>query len=339
MLISIIVPVLNIEKYIERCLESILAGCSDSCEIILVTGVSSDNSNEICERYQMAFPNVRVLQQSGKGLSNARNCALDVAVGEYVSYVDGDDYVDSELFRSLLETLRADRDEVDLIATDFRRISAINGRIENIYQIGEQKSPQKGLDFLPYMLQKKQCFWNVWRFIYRRSFLEGHGIRFLENRLSEDIDYTTKVLLQSPRTLFLHCPFYYYCVGRGDSLMDRPTYKRLQDTVDILCNSINLSELSSFVYSQLLIGQYQFEYILNIAITKEVPSEDRKRAYQLFRDTMDVLNKGKDPFSHFVRKLLHVLPISLFAGALYRLKMCKRFAKRSVRKMKVGGNN
>lgn len=339
MFLSIIVPVYNIEKYIGRCLDSILKVCTDDCEIVLVTGDSSDSSNQICKEYQEAFSNVRVLRQSGTGLSNARNCAFDNATGKYIAYIDGDDYVDSGLFGELIERLWSVQDDIDLVVTDFRRVSAIGNRVENVYQIGEHTLPQSDISFLPEMLRKKQCFWNVWRFIYKRSFLEEHGIRFRENVLSEDIDYTTKVLLANPRPLFVHCPFYHYCVGRGDSLMDRPTYKRLQDTLDILCSSIRLVESSSYAYSQLLIGQYQFEYILNIAITCEIAEEDVKKARMLYGETLDILCVGSDRLSRFVRGLLYIVPLPILAEALHLLKLCKRIIKRGSRKAIVGGKN
>ncbi len=338
MFLSIIVPVYNIEQYIGRCLDSILQSCIEDCEILLVTGNSSDKTNEICGEYQKNYPNIKVLRQSGTGLSNARNCAFDAVSGTYIAYVDGDDYVDGVLFRELIDMLRSTDEEIDLVMTDFRRITSDGKRVEKIYQIGNRTSPLKGIDFLAQVIKKKQCFWNVWRFIYRRSFLEKNGIQFLENSLSEDIDYTTRVLIANPKVIFIHCPFYYYNVGRGDSLMDIPTYKRLRDTVDVLCLSIGIVKDSSFLYSQLLIGQYQFEYILNMAITCEVAEKDRKMARRLYSDTLDILRVGTDRLPYFVRGLLYVVPFPLVAELLHILKLCKRFIKRGPQRIEIGGN-
>ncbi|QAT41911.1 glycosyltransferase [Aminipila luticellarii] len=339
MFLSIIIPVLNIEKYIKRCLDSVLEACFDDCEIILVTGASVDKSNEICDEYQSTFSNIKLVGQNGKGLSNARNCALDVAMGKYIVYIDGDDYVDSELFRKLLETLRATWNDMDLIATDFRRIAVSSGKsdkIENVYQIGRNTEPQYGIGYLSTMLQKKHCFWNVWRYIYSREFLQQNNIRFVEGKFSEDIDYTTKVLIARPKMVFVHCPFYYYSIGKGDSLMDCPSYKQLRDTLEFLCNSIRMLEKSSFMYSQILIGQYQFEYILNIAIIKEVPKEEIRKARLLYKETLEILLVGSDLTAHLVKRILHIVPLSMFAEILHRLKLFRRFIKRGSGKKQRG---
>lgn len=328
MFVSIIVPVYNIEKYIGKCLDSILEACSEDCEIILVTGASSDRSNEICSQYQARYSSIRIVRQNGKGLSNARNCATAVAGGEFIFYIDGDDYIDSQLFKNLLDRLRDEKNDLDLVVTDFHRISLNSGRVQNVFQIGEGSEPIYGMDFLPRMLRKKECFWNAWRFGYRSTFLQEHGISFLENKLSEDIDHTTRVLLASPRIMFLHCPFYYYTLGRGDSLMDRPTYKRLKDTVDILCRCIDLTDKSSFGHAQLLIGQYQFEYILNLATLCEMTRTERKKARDLYTKTVGILGIGSDQTIRLIRKMLYLLPVSLTAEGLHLLKISRRLAKR-----------
>lgn len=334
MFLSIIVPVYNIEKYVARCLDSILKAPIDDYEIILVTGNSSDNSNRICENYQTNYPNIKVIQQSGTGLSNARNCAFDIASGKYVSYIDGDDYIDSELYGELIKTLKTQQEDIDFVVTDFKYINTGNEKVEKVYQIGKNSVPRDSMDYLPRMLRKRRSFWNVWRYIYRKAFLVEHGIRFLENKLSEDVDYTTKVLLSAKRPLFVHCPFYYYTVGRGDSLLDRTTYKHIQDAVDILSNSIRMVQRSSFMYAQLLIAQYQFEYVLITVHLYDLAKDERKRARLLFDSTLDILNIGSDKLSHFIRVILYIVPVMFFAAILYVLKLCRQFVKRGTIKVR-----
>lgn len=107
MLLSIIVPVFNVESYIDECLKSILHCHLYNCEIIIVLGASSDESNNKCCHYAKKYENIRIVYQTGQGLSNARNCGFDQCRGEYVSYIDSDDYVDSERYSHIISFLRS----------------------------------------------------------------------------------------------------------------------------------------------------------------------------------------------------------------------------------------
>ena len=100
--LSIIVPVYNVEKYLQRCMESLLTQNISNYEIILVDDGSKDKSSEICDEYASKYSFVRVIHKENEGLGYARNSGLAVAKGKYVSFVDSDDTVSSEHFRELL---------------------------------------------------------------------------------------------------------------------------------------------------------------------------------------------------------------------------------------------
>jgi len=94
-LLSIIIPVYNVEQYLKKCLDSILCCNLKDCELLLSMGKSSDRSELLCREYAQKYLFIQFFNQNGKGLSNARNCALDLAKGRYVLFLDSDDYVDS----------------------------------------------------------------------------------------------------------------------------------------------------------------------------------------------------------------------------------------------------
>ena len=102
-LISVIVPVYKVEKYLNRCVDSLLAQTYDNIEIILVDDDSPDNCPIICDEYSRKYPNITTihLKNSGIGVSGARNAGLDHSNGEYIAFVDSDDYINSELFFKL----------------------------------------------------------------------------------------------------------------------------------------------------------------------------------------------------------------------------------------------
>ncbi len=333
-LLSIIIPVYNVEPYIEHCLSTVLDCNLDSCEIILSLGKSIDKSNDICADYERKYPLIHALRQSGAGLSNARNCAMDMAQGEYLLFLDSDDYVDSFCLDSIISKLRSKSFSADVIVTDFYRLDRRTGCFTPIFQIGEDMPVQCGLKFLPQMLRKRQCFWNVWRYLYRRSFLERHGIRFIENRLSEDIDFTTSVFLAEPEIIFSHSPYYVYTVGRGESLMDRPNFKRLSDTVFVLQNSIERLRNSHFRYAPQIMAQYQFEYVLNLALTTEIDPADRRAALALYVDWRQILSGSMDPVVRGISYMIKVVGLKLTGYVLHILKQLRRFFRKYTPKEK-----
>lgn len=327
-ILSIIIPVYNVEPYLEQCLGAILQCNLSYCEIILALGNSSDRSNEICLDYEHMFPFIHTLHQSGTGLSNARNCAMDVVQGEYLLFLDSDDYVDSVRLNDLITNIRDKTLSPDVIVTDFYRLDQRTNCLLPIFQIGEDTPIQYGMEFLPTMLCRRQCFWNVWRYVYRRSFLERHGIRFIENRLSEDVDFTAKVFLAEPEIVFSHSPYYIYVVGRGGSLMDCPDIKRLSDTVFILRQAIKKMHTSSFPYAPQMIAQFQFEYILNLALTVEIDPEDRTEALALYQDWPHVLSESIDPVVRCAALLLRILGTKPIAYGLHVIKCPRRWIKK-----------
>lgn len=335
MLLSIIIPVYQVERYLEQCLDPLLRCDLRECEILLSLGNSTDRSSEISRRYEERYPFIHTLLQKGDGLSDARNSAMEVARGEYLLFLDSDDYILPENLNFVLSRLRDGSFPGDVIVTDFFRRSRSSGRMEEIFQIGAGTPVRYGLEHLPRMLRKRQCFWNVWRYLYRREFLEEHGIRFWDGMLSEDVDFTTSVFLAEPEIIFCHSPYYVYCVEREDSLMGSSTLKRLSDTVIVLERSISRMKESTLPYAPCLAAQFQFEYILNLAITAELPAEDQAAARLLYRSWKETLADSSDPLVRIARWGIGVLGPETSARILHRFKMLRRWRRHHLSRRKA----
>ena len=104
-LISVIVPIYNVEKYLERCVESIINQTYKNLEIILVDDGSPDNCPQMCDDYAKKDSRIKVVHKKNGGLSDARNAGMKVATGEYVSFIDSDDYISLDFYETLLETI------------------------------------------------------------------------------------------------------------------------------------------------------------------------------------------------------------------------------------------
>ena len=102
-LISVIIPVYNIEQYLPRCLDSVIAQTYNNLEIILVDDGSTDSSGEICDKYSLLDNRIKVIHKSNGGVSSARNEGLEVAKGDYIGFVDGDDIIEKDMYQILLD--------------------------------------------------------------------------------------------------------------------------------------------------------------------------------------------------------------------------------------------
>jgi len=310
-----------------KCLDGVLPALDPEDEVILSVGRSTDDSEAIAARYAADCANVRIVKQKGRGLSDARNCAIAAAGGDYILCVDSDDYVETAELRTLLTRMRTEDWREDVVAHDFRRLEGKTGKLVDVFQIGPGVDAS-GLEYLPRMLKKRQCFWNVWRYIYKREFLEQNGIQYLENRMSEDVAYTTDVLLAKPSIRFVHSPFYVYTVGKGGSLMDRPDCHRLEDTVYVLGDAVERLRQSDFAARGCVSARFQFEYLLNMALAYEIDRRDRAAALALFAGWRRTLAGSTDWLVRLCGRLLRLTGVRAFAFGLHELKILRRWMRR-----------
>lgn len=322
---SIIIPVYNVERYLARCIDSVLGSGIAEYEILLVIGVSTDASNEICYEYAKKQENISVIRQDADGLSNARNCGLKAASGEFVVFLDSDDFVESRNFGRVLENVHSLGEAVDVYVSDYWWVNEKERIVKTIRQIDAQNTLHVGMDYLPVFLSGWRSFWSVWRYIYRREFLIRKKICFLEGYLSEDVDFTTKILLGKPKIVFCHLPYYCYRIRREGSLMNEVSYQRIHDAVVIFRRSIaKINADPDFAYKQLVVSKYLYDYLLETSAVYEVPDGEKKRMWKLFLNTCEMLDTDFFKPAKFVYQLsrFHLFP--LFAYAMHILKCAKK---------------
>lgn len=211
-IISIIVPIYNTEKYLHRCVDSLLQQTISDIEIILVDDGSPDNSATICDNYAISDKRIKVIHKANGGLSCARNAGLDIAKGQYIAFVDSDDDVAPDMYMTMLSI--ADKYMVDMVITDYLRIQA-----DGITSIKTQDI-RSGLynrndirDIIFPNLIMKECIdygpiLSVCNCLYRKSFLNKYNLRF-----DDKVKWSEDNLFSS--ILGYHCSSLYYLKGRG----------------------------------------------------------------------------------------------------------------------------
>ncbi len=171
-LLTVVIPVYNAEKYIERCLESLLCQIENEYEILLINDGSRDNSLRIVRRYAKEYPGVvRVINQENRGTAATRNRGIKEAKGTYIFFVDNDDYIDLNYFVSFLE----EADNQDIVLGGYRRVS------EDAVKFEIKPIPSKWYPFTVVA---------PWAKLYRKDFLVENDIRFLEYGIGEDVYFS-----------------------------------------------------------------------------------------------------------------------------------------------------
>lgn len=189
MKLSIIVPVYNVELYLERCVQSIIAQDVDDCEVLLIDDGSTDRSGELCDELQRRYGCVKVIHQQNGGLSAARNSGINIACGEYITFVDSDDELCRNTLKGNLDFLFT-HPEVDMLEYPVE----VHAESPKAYMLNFHDEMQDGDVFVDWIRREgyRHCY--VWNKIYRANIL--FGIRFARGRYFEDGDIMPLVVQQ-----------------------------------------------------------------------------------------------------------------------------------------------
>lgn len=225
MKISVIVPVYNVENYIEKCLDSILSQNFDSYEIIVVNDGSTDNSLEILKKYQKNnFNKIVLIDQENGGQGSARNNALKIARGKYIFYVDSDDWIEYNTLKTLYDIISEDKADIIIFGNN---VVDIEGNILSV------EDPKIYQDDKLNLLFGKMAIWNK---MYKKKVLKD--IVFREKLFYEDLDFTSKIILSNYKICFTNKILYNYLERPGSTMNNANITKNLE-IIDALENLIS----------------------------------------------------------------------------------------------------
>ena len=201
--ISIIVPVYQVEAYLRRCLDSIINQTYKNLEIILVEDGSKDGSPAICEEYAKKDNRIKVFNQQNQGASVARNYGLDVATGEYVGFVDSDDWIEPEMYERLYAALVPQK--ADIAVTGYFLETKSGSRMVSVEE-KRHGTPAKFLEGT--ILDKNAAISAVWSKLYRKEFFDT--VRFVPDIRGEDNVCMVDLFVKNPKIAFADGHFYHY---------------------------------------------------------------------------------------------------------------------------------
>lgn len=273
-LVSVIVPVYNVEKYLKRCLDSIVNQTYKNIEIICIDDGSPDRSIDILREFEKKDNRVKVIRQQNMGLSGARNTGIDKAQGEYIIFVDSDDYIETKMIELMVQKIEKQNHDLVVCGVIYRK-SKTEYTAVNIKKIEEllSKSIRKidGKQYFKIVTSKTSLFTAAaWNKMYRRKIIIEKEIRFPVGRLYEDLLFVFEYLFNCTSVGVVPEALYDYYISRPGSITNKINKNDIDDTLFTYGQIINYLENNNFseIADSIEFKDYMFLWINRATIFK-----------------------------------------------------------------------
>lgn len=267
MKVSVVIPIYNLPKYLRQCVDSVLCQTFDDFEVILVDDGSTDECVTIVDEYAAKDSRVKAVHKKNGGLSSARNAGLDIAEGDYVIFLDSDDWWnDVNALSKLFDT--AARNDADVVRGEYRRSSEDGKEFEDEHGRPLMEYCEATMDSFSFLRDVVRKDYFSWLYLLRRSSLRG--VRFNEViRYQEDVDFAFHLLSLPLKCVYTPLFFYTYRF-RSDSMIRLNTIEKLLYYLEIPFNVYSYGELCNsaearLYYTRYAITAYQMIYSYNLA--------------------------------------------------------------------------
>lgn len=264
--LSIVVPIYNVENYLRECLESLYNIKNIKKEIILVNDGSTDGSLKIIKQFEEKYPSItKVVDKKNGGLSDARNAGAKLAKGDYIYFIDSDDFVDSlKLEEVFIEGKQRNADVIKGNGVYLKKDKMVKSFEEGIIPDGFYE----GREMIKLLHKSKIIRAEVWLSIYKSEFLKKNNITFEKGLIYEDMIFSYKVWLYSNKIFYKDIKFYYYRLREGSIMssgLNKEKFKHKLKNCKLLLKevkkkNINISEINNLIVNIVLIGIVKFRY-------------------------------------------------------------------------------
>lgn len=244
--VSVIVPVYNAEKYVARCINSLLAQTFGDIEIIVINDGSTDKTMQIIEKLACEDSRITVIEQANKKQGAARNRGLEVAKGDYITFVDADDWVDIDYIEKMHTCIN--KHNTDIAVASAVRIKS-SGKFRR-YSNYTEEIFYTGFNNLAKTL-KMPSHWQVWGILYRREVLEG--LRFEEHVYYEDPEFLTKALHNTKTLITVPGVKYYYFVNHFSTMRLKQTVAKIEDKINSKINVVKFMKENNIKFQDFII--------------------------------------------------------------------------------------
>ena len=296
-MISIILPVYNVAPYLSRCLHSIEFRISAGDQIIIVNDGSTDNSQEIIDSFTSIFPSVISVKQANKGLSAARNTGLKYATGEYIWFIDSDDYIDKDEFEPIADMLCRRDYAPDIICFGRTEVYSPKHTFKMPIHL-ETGYYNSGAQYYSKSMNDGSYRTNVWDKILKRELIHNHNLKFEEGLLYEDMLFCLQAFMYAGNIAVCHCYPYCYIHYNSNSITKKVSKKHL-DVLTFIEKATYFIKKGDFQIHenskefQLLIFNWVSSCLMNKYAYMSLFNDDAKYIYEKIMDNRIFINSAK----------------------------------------------
>lgn len=314
---SIIIPVYKVEKYLCQCVDSVLGQSCQDFEVILVDDGSPDECPKICDEYVEKHENIKCIHLNNGGSSQARNAGLSIASGEYIMFVDSDDYLVNSDVLSLLAEKTTDNPDI----VHYKNIEWLesDGSLKECSFDFNISTDGKTLDEIYCELIDKDSYFNsAWSKIVRREVLDKNKIEFIPGLLGEDNEWFYNVVMAAKNVALVDAPLYVYR-RRQSSITSSLTEKNLSDQLFVIAKWVDIIEREvNNPHIKVVRGSLAKQYCSALIIAGSIP--DAKSYYVTLKQYKHLLNYTKTPRVVVFRWLVRIWGIK---GTIALLRVYK----------------
>lgn len=330
-LLSIVVPVYNVESYIRKNIDSIISLGRNDFELLLVNDGSTDNSFEIIQQYATDYPFIKCFTQTNGGQGKARNRGLENAQGEWILFEDADDFMLTEGLSKLLNKLGNLNDKVDMVLYNTFSYYESTNSFENFtsWQYDISDNGMSGSEFILQVLRRNPSYgYCAWFYAVRRSLLSINDLKFDSTGTSNDIDFTFKIWNIAKEVYYFDIDVYAYRREQPNSITHSPSEQWMKNVLKRVEN--NLDYMDTIFLSRELKNYYIMSffhlYLVVLSILTQYNYTDKVELMELMRKINSRLLVNtpvflfKVPIKFFIAYIFNrILPLNIFLN-LWKLK-------------------
>ena len=316
--LSIIIPVYNVETYLEQCVKSILDQSAPEVEVILVDDGSTDNSGKLCDELAVRFSDVKVLHQKNAGAAAARNTGLRKAEGEYIAFVDADDFIGKNSIQKLLEWITKNTADI-CFARALKYFP--DGQTEYLdAEISEERVNSDKDHAVEYLSGLNKYPGSAWGKLFRKQFLKDNELLFPEDRSTgEDLKFVFQCIMKAQTMDSIQVDLYYYRQQRENSatsVISKKSFDGLRKFVEETVNELTVGKMPKGQVEKYALSFAAYEYSIMIWQYGLLKNEDQIAAYDFLKQYQWVQEYGKSRKLHFVKKVTDIFGIRLTSAAM-----------------------
>jgi len=318
-LISVIIPVYEVENYLNKCVESVLNQEFKNIEVILINDGSPDSCPAICDKYARLDERVIVIHQVNAGLSDARNTGINASQGDYLMFVDSDDFWEgSDCLHNLVDSIGVKDPELILFGVQDHDYFTNNRRITRTgYNNPELRSDRETA--IKSLFKRRQFPRGVWTLAVKREFVIQNQLYFVKGLRAEDIDWLINVFMHATSFDAVNDAFYIYVTNRPGAITSTSYEKRVGYMLFSVRKWMPVLESDLNPVNRLLLSYLAIQYIISCLYFARVPRQSREEMLFQLKKYKPILRYATGRKSIISKILINTIGIQVGAAVLLRI--------------------